>query len=72
MLHGTTSKRIGRGLLTTYASPLTEERLDAIVEGQDALQHAFVNVRPTEDLVKQCYRTLDRFGIEPMPVKRRA
>lgn len=70
MIPGTTSKRIGRGLLTSYASPLTEERLDAVITGQEALEFAFLEVRPTQELVQRCYSTLDRHGLDPLPVSR--
>lgn len=71
MLHGTTTKRIGRGLLTTYASAISDEQLDAIIDGQDALEIAFLEVRPTEELVAHCYQTLARAGVDPLPVSRR-
>jgi hypothetical protein len=51
-------------------SSMSDLEIMRLVEGQEALEHAFANVRPTDDLIKRCYRALANAGVKALPVRR--
>ena len=56
----------------THSTAISDRQIQERIAAQDALEYALLNVRPTQELVRTCYQTLERFGLDPLPVRKRS
>lgn len=57
--------------MNKHQPALTDEQIASIMIGQNALEGALLNVRPTADLITDCHKALVLAKVEPLPLNRR-
>lgn len=58
-------------VMKKHRPTMTDAQIDQVLEGQNALEFALLNVSPSPELISDCHKALVLAEVEPLPLNRR-